>query len=217
MRTCWALSQGARGLVTAGARSSPQALIVAAIAKELRIPARIHVPSGEDTESIVQARELGAKIIKHRPGYNSVIIARARRDSENTGFKEIPFGMQSRYAIRQTAAQVKNLPIGQIKRLIVPVGSGMSLLGIIQGLQDLGANVPILAVWVGADPKRRLSAFCPDWRDRIELVKSDYKYDKYLDKQIGPIDLDPIYEAKLVKYLRPGDLFWLVGIRGYFR
>jgi len=35
-RTCWAMSQGAPGLVTASTRTSPQANIVAHVAKALR-------------------------------------------------------------------------------------------------------------------------------------------------------------------------------------
>jgi hypothetical protein len=39
-RTCWAMGQGASGLVTASSRSSPQANIAAHVAKALGVPCR---------------------------------------------------------------------------------------------------------------------------------------------------------------------------------
>ena len=42
-RTCWAMGQGASGLVTASSRSSPQANIAAHVAKALGVPCRVHV------------------------------------------------------------------------------------------------------------------------------------------------------------------------------
>ena len=47
VRTCWHLAQGAKGLVTAGSRQSPQVNIVAHIAKKLNIPSRVHMPRGK--------------------------------------------------------------------------------------------------------------------------------------------------------------------------
>ena len=62
-RTCWAMGQGAPGLVTAGSRSSPQANIVAHVAKALGVPCRVHVPAGKLGPELVAAQAAGAVVI----------------------------------------------------------------------------------------------------------------------------------------------------------
>lgn len=215
-RTCWYLAnQGnKKGLVTAGSRSSPQVNIVAHIARSLRIPCHIHTPSGELLPEVDDAVKAGAKICQHKAGYNNVIIARAREDAEKNGFTLIPFGMECNEAVNQTKRQVQDIPF-EVKRIVVPVGSGMSLAGILHGLLESETNIPILGVRVGADPVKRLDKYAPyKWRFQCELVKSKYDYhQEYSNPYLDHIKLDPIYEAKCLDYLREGDLLWVVGIR----
>lgn len=126
VRSCWALAQGATGLVTAGSRASPQVNIVAHIARRLGVPCAVHTPAGEPSPEVADALACGAMRVEHRPGYNSVIIARAREDAAARGWTEIPFGMECQEAVKQTRQQVANVP-ADVRRLVVPVGSGMSL------------------------------------------------------------------------------------------
>ena len=62
---------------------------------------------------------------------------------------------------------------------------------------------------------------------RLEYGELDATHDEALDvvdveafvqpvhqERLGGLALDPYYEAKCVPYLRPGDLFWVVGRRG---
>lgn len=216
VRTCWHLAQGAKGLVTAGSRSSPQVNIVAHIAAALGIPCRVHTPTGALSPEVSQARDCGAEVVQHKAGYNNVIIARARADAEARGWTEIPFGMECWEAIRQTAGQFRKtiLPDG-VQRIVIPVGSGMSLAGLIEGMEAAKVDLPILGVCVGADPRARLDRYAARWRAmRIELIKSPLKYDQEASlRRIGDVVLDSIYEAKCLPFLRPGDLFWLIGIR----
>lgn len=214
-RTCWALAQGAKGLTTAGSRHSPQAAIVARVARRLGIPCAVHVPTGEETAEMRDAVGAGAQVVQHRPGYNSVIIARAREDAAARGWLAIPFGMDSPAAVEQTAAQVPDtLPPG-VKRIVVPVGSGMTLAGILHGLLARGHQVPVLGVVVGADPTSRLDASAPaGWRDMVTLVPSGVPYGTPpATCRLGDLDLDPVYEAHAAQHLVPGDLLWVVGIR----
>lgn len=215
VRSCWSLSQGAKGLVTAGSRSSPQANIVAHIAKRLGVPARVHTPEGLLSPELRSAQAAGAEVIQHRAGYNNVIIARAREDAEARGWTEIPFGMECYEAVEQTKAQVPaTLPPG-VERLVVPVGSGMSLAGILMGLEEQGIEVPILGVVVGADPRDRLEEYAPPgWEDKVDLVDSGLDYHASAgETRLGEIELDPHYEAKCLPFLADGDLLWIVGIR----
>lgn len=212
-RTCLALAQGATGLVTAGSRASPQCNIVAQVAKLLGVPCRVHTPQGELSPEVLAARAAGAEVIQHRAGYNSVIIARARADAASLGWAEIPFGMECAEAIAQTRAQVRDIPVG-VKRIVMPVGSGMSLAGVLHGLQDAGLSIPVLGISVGADPTKRLNTYAPrGWRALAELRKSGSDYHAAARGAFAGARLDPYYEAKCLPHLLPGDLFWIVGIR----
>jgi len=214
VRTCWSLAQGATGLVTAGSRSSPQVNIVAQIARKLGIPCRVHTPTGELSPEVRTAEMAGAEIVQHKAGYNNVIIARAREDAKTTGWREIPFEMECQEAIDATAAQVENIP-SEAKRIVIPVGSGMSLAGLLHGLIRYGKRIPVIGVIVGADPTDRLDKYAPKkWREMVDLVKSDLKYDEYAKQTtIEGLELDPIYEAKCIPFIKPDDLLWVVGIR----
>jgi hypothetical protein len=214
VRSCWHLSQGAPGLVTAGSRASPQVNIVAHIAKRLGIPCRVHTPTGDLSPEVREAKSLGAEVIQHKAGYNNVIIARAREDAARLGWRDIPFGMECHEAVRQTQGQVDNIP-DDAKRLVVPVGSGMSLAGILTGLCRIGRSLPVLGVIVGADPRKRLARYAPaGWRKMVTLVPSGLDYHDEAPRQsIAGLSLDPIYEAKCIPFLEPGDVLWVVGIR----
>ncbi len=214
VRTCYTLSVGAPGLITAGSRSSPQVNIVAHIARGLGVPCRVHVPTGELLPELVAARDAGAEVVQQYPGYNTVIVSRAHHDATASGWTEIPFGMQCHAAVTMTSRQVANIPTG-VRRLVVPVGSGMSLAGIVRGLRDAKRRIPILGVIVGADPVRRLDAYAPaDWRSDVTLTRSERRYDApEPDSVFHGVQLDPIYEAKCIRHVRAGDCLWVVGIR----
>lgn len=210
VRTCLSLAVGAPGLITAGSRHSPQCAIVAAVAKYLGIPCRVHTPQGELGYVVQWAKDNGAEVVQHRAGYNSVIKKRAFDDSLISGWRLIPFGMECQEAVSQTKKQTINIP-AQVRRIVIPVGSGMSFAGILAGAP---VHLPVLGVAVGADPMARLKEYATCFPDpRIALVKSRHNYSEVVTASIGDIDLDPIYEAKCVEFLEPGDLFWIVGNR----
>jgi len=226
VRTCLALSRpgrkeglfyvGGSGFTTAGSRSSPQANIVAHIAQHYHLPCRVHTPTGELFPELVSAQEAGATIVQHPAGYNNVIIARAKMDASLHSWVYIPFGMECQEAVQQTSGQVRGMPT-EVKRLVVPVGSGMSLSGILHGLERFKRRVPVVGVMVGADPTKRLNAYAPlQWRSMVSLVPSgsDYHQQGKTGVAFRGITIDPGYEAKCVPFLQPGDAFWIVGIRG---
>ncbi len=224
VRTCWNLAQGSKGLITAGSRASPQVNIVAHIAARLGIPCRVHTPSGEPSPEVQAAIDVGAELEQHTPGHNSVIVARARADwIQHSGWTEIPFGMECQAAVQATAKQLDNLIVNNavlMRRIVVPVGSGMSLAGILHGIVKHGLEwpllgTPVIGVIVGADPTKRLDKYAPpNWRDLVQLVKSelDYHAPAPITTWQG-VKLDPHYEAKCLPFMEPGDLLWCVGLR----
>jgi 1-aminocyclopropane-1-carboxylate deaminase/D-cysteine desulfhydrase-like pyridoxal-dependent ACC family enzyme len=215
VRSCLILAQNSTGLVTAASRSSPQGHIVAAIARGLRVACRIHTASGARTPEMERALESGAKIIQHRAGYSSVVQARAREDAAARAWTLIPFGMESQVSIDLTARQMINIP-GATKRLVVPVGSGMTLAGILWGLKSLRRKLPVVGVLVGADPTRRLDRWAPsDWRKKVKFCDSRGDYAKPAAQlSWSGIPLDPLYEAKCIPFLQRADCLWIVGHRG---
>jgi 1-aminocyclopropane-1-carboxylate deaminase/D-cysteine desulfhydrase-like pyridoxal-dependent ACC family enzyme len=214
-RACFVISQSARnGLVTACSRHSPQADIVASIATHLQLRSWIHTPAGTVTEELRLAVRHGAQTTAHKAGYNSVIIARARADAENRRATLIPFGMESREAVECTAHQTENLP-HEARRIVVPVGSGLTLAGILVGLTERRRRVPVLGIVVGADPHRRLDRWAPaGWRHTTNLVRSELPYHRSAPiTELSGVPLDPIYEAKCLPFMKRGDCFWIVGHR----
>lgn len=213
-----ALKDGLTGLVTAGSKKSPQIQIVSFIAKHYGVPFHAHCPQGELGQELEVAKENGAEIFQHRAGYNNVIIKRARDDAEAMGFAEIPFGMECWEAVYQTALQVKSLiepyKEGKFSRIIMPVGSGMSLCGVMWGMLYWGIDVPLVGVQVGGQYEKRLKTYAPEEGIDFKVVKSTYDYHKYYENnQIGDLKLDPIYEAKCMDFIQDGDLLWVVGVR----
>lgn len=218
-RTCYALikqgqKNGDLGVVTAGARQSPQIQIVANIAQGLGLKCRVHTIRGSLTEELTDAVKHGADVVVHDDTWhNNVIISRATVDAQESGYTDVPFGMECWEAVRQTMNQVQNIP-KEVKRIVVPVGSGMSFAGILWGLKRLNRKIDVLGVQVGANPYPRLQKYAPNsWRNMVTMVKSETPYHTYIDAKVGDVQLDPVYEAKCYEYLEEGDLLWIVGIR----
>ena len=208
------IEDGYKTIVTAGSRQSPQCEIVSYICKELGVECKVFMPFGGNTSVIDHIEALGnTEIIRVRPGYNNIIVARAREYSENRGCGYVPFGMECPENVEATAKQVQNIP-EECKRIVITVGSGMSFSSLVTGMFRYGIDKPILGVRVGKDPTKIIEKYAEglQYMD-YEIVQSDFDYH---DSVIGYVDdyqLDPIYEAKCREFLRPGDLLWVVGKR----
>jgi len=201
------------GVTSVGGRRSSLLPIVARIAERQGISCRLHTASGESTPEIEIAELHGATIVRHKPGYGSVIAARARIEAEQSEFTYVPYYLECEQARNATRGQVKELPIG-IKRIVVPVGSGMTLAGILYGLFDLHLQIPVVGISVGVNVRKRLNKYAPPfWRRMLSIidVTGRWKYGTEVDSELDGIPLNGNYEAKCVDYLKPGDLFWIVG------
>ena len=214
VRACQLIAAGAKGLTTASHRSSPQQCIVAVVAKHLGVPCVIHTAAGEPTNQQEFALAAGAEYRRYKAGYSNVISARANECAAKENLKLIPFGMESLHQIRGTAAQVANLPAADFKRIVIAMGSGMSVAGVLLGLEQRGIKKPVLGVRIGADPAKVVNKYIsPSSRRLLEIVQPDAKYSDKVDASIGGIILDQVYEAKTAEFLEAGDLLWVVGVR----
>lgn len=198
-----------KGLTLYTARNSVTPSTAGAVCSAYGISLCIHTAAAREgfAESFASAIRNGAQVIEHRPGYMSVLAARAREQAEVDGFMLVGLGLDFSPAVAETAKQVQNLPRG-IKRVVTAVGSGHMLEGVLQGLNDLGIMVPVLGVCVGKVPPTSMFADSPL---AIELVDIGSDFDKPATEcKLGDLELNPYYEAKCLKYLQPGDLFWVV-------
>lgn len=202
-----------RGIVGWGGRFSTTGLAMGAAALEHDAVAEFHCPSGAMTDEMRRADALGVKIVQHRPGYLTTCYARARASASSQGFA---LGLLRPEAFDAVAAQVANLrdldPAPT--RVVVACGGYVLLTGIVLGLRAYEVPLPVLAVQVGAAPPRPGTFMGDVIRDpRVTHVQSAEPYAQPRLAELDGITLDPLYEAKLVPFLEPGDLIWISGCR----
>lgn len=208
------VEQGYNTIVTAGSRQSPQCEIVSYICEELDLQCKVFMPRGADTSVISHIKEnKNTEIIRCTCGYNNVIIANARDYAINRECGYVPFGMECAENVEVTSKQVQNIP-DEVKRIVIPVGSGMSFSSVVTGMTRYEIGKPLLGVRVGKDPKKIIEEYAEgiEFMD-YEIVQSDIGYHNAVDAWVGEVNLDPIYEAKCREYLQEGDLLWIVGHR----
>lgn len=215
-RVMFALAEArsAEGIITAGARNSPQIERAALVAASLGIGCRVHVPAGADTPEIATCLQAGAEVVRHQAGRLSVLRARFRDDTAAyPDWLAVPFGMGLDEYVDDVAAQVRDLP-DDVDRIVVPCGSGATLAGVVRGLRKLGSSLRVVGVTLGHDPSEYLDRFEPDWRNYVTLVASEGDFeDPAPTTVLEGLRLDSRYEAKCLPHLQAGDLLWCVGIR----
>src|SRR5699024_6931113 len=131
---------------------SPQCEIVSYICESMGIDCKVFMPFGGNT-SVIDHIEKNSRteVIRVRPGYNNVIIARAREYAENRNYGYVPVGMECAENVTITSEQVQNIP-SEVERIVITVGSGMSFSSLITGMTKYGIYKPVLGVRVGKDP-----------------------------------------------------------------
>lgn len=215
-RALFTAADGAAGIVTAGARISPQLERAALVAHALGLPARLHTGWGQDTAETALATEAGAVLLRHRPARLSVIRARYRDDAQRltaAGWACMPFGMDHPVYLAQVAEQAARLPRTGVCRVVVPVGSGMTLAAVVRGLDTADHTAQVLGIRVGGDPTNVLDRYTPSWRRRARVIASGQDFATRVVNRLGTLALDPHYEAKALPHLRAGDVLWTVGLR----
>lgn len=216
-----AKEQGYKDIITTGSRFSPQCEIVSCICEMEGLNAHIVMPSGEETKVMKTVRNNphSELITPYKGGYQSTLNAYCRKLADLKGYYLVPFGMQCEKNVHLVAKQCENIP-KEVKRIVVPVGSGMSLCGVLQGLVNFHRlDIEVIGVQAGGNPFKIIQAFKPKF---VQLPK--YKIESFMPEAspsqryhtvtsnfIGDLKLDPIYEGKCKDFIQKGDLFWVVG------
>lgn len=209
-RIAYHMSLGQNGIVTCGSRDSVQVTAFAKVCDVLNTPCYVHIPKGKVTNSIQQLEETNCKIIREKVGHNNVLNAHARDNAKEMGYKFVQLGMLCEEAYQLIGENAKLIIpyINKIKRIVIPVGSGTTMIGMCNALAQHKINVPVLGVMTGMDATKNIKK---DVRyDNYKLVKSKESYHEKSDSVFCGIKLNPTYEAKCAPYLQVGDLFYIV-------
>ena len=209
-RTARAL--GIEELCSAHDRNSSVPGMLARVCRHYGVSLRLWLPAAKDPLPPVfaEAKQCGAVLEEVRPGYMSVRQKRMRDYAEASGGRATILGIGLNWrgcGIAETQAAAANVAAlharGAIRRVVCPVGSGGMLAGIAAGL---GPACPILGVCVGGTPA---ATYPPN----VTLVAATKPFHADVRAAIGPISLDPAYEAKCAEFLQAGDLLWIVAHR----
>lgn len=209
------IEKGYKEFVTAGSRMSPQCELISCLCENMGVKCHLFMPRGKDTSVILNINKNKLSTIhRTKVGYNSVIVKWSKDFAEENNFYYIPFGMECEENINITMHQVLNIPDG-IKRIVMPVGSGMSFVSVLNGLEYYNRHdISVVGVSVGKDVQKTLDKYLNAPNISYQIVKSKSSYEKEASEyMIGDLELDKIYEAKCLPYLNDGDLLWVVGKR----
>ncbi len=209
-RIAYEMSKGQKGIVTCGSRESIQTVAFAQVCDILNIPCEIHIPKGKDTDSILKLENTNCNIIREKVGYNNVLNAHARDNAKNKGYKFVQLGMLCDEAYTLIGQNVDLIIsyLHDIKRIVIPVGSGTTLIGIANELYHRGIDIPILGVMCGMDATKNIIK--NTYNNNVSLVKSNVKYHVEKNVEFYGINVNPIYEGKCISCLKDGDLFYIV-------
>ena len=221
------IAKGYDTFVTSGSRYSPQCLIISNLCEYYKVKCHVFMPLGDDTK-VITALKNNANTTLHQPyrqgSFQNVLNSLADKYAKEVGGCLIPFGMRDRRNIEAIAKQCENIP-DVCKRLVVPVGSGMTLCGILHGLAQIErTDIKVVGVITGGKPQETLDKFAPKplligkpvpkyeliWYGGENIIPRN-RYFMRTDYKIGDVQLDPIYEGKCFEVLLPNDLFWIVG------
>lgn len=203
---------GCRHLIGYGGRRSTTAAAMAAVGRHTGTPVMFHTASGGETVEMRFAEKLGAKVVRHTPGYLTVVRSRAALAAKK---RNVPCGLAHSPAIAAIAAQTANLTTKSRRpaRVVLAVGGGVVLAGVVAGLMA-SRPIPVLGVVVGAPPDRDfLTVHARGWEQWVTFVTAEESYQTEVTAMIGDVPLDPLYEAKTTPYLQAGDLLWVSGLR----
>lgn len=211
--------------------NSAMAIYVAATAHQQGMEGIVYTAGRKKrTDATKYAAEMGAEIVEVKPGYLSLIRARARARTIELG-DVVKWSPQA--AIEDTIRQCENIPEG-VKRIIVPTGSGLTAAGILARMAmrnysfnhgSVATGHPPIVVIVSTSSManelmilKRAHAATGD-RRLINHVGHEFipPTSSYNDHEIAELPdgtpLDPYYSAKAFKYLQPNDMLWPVGLR----
>lgn len=172
---------------------------IAVVCKLMRKRCQIHVPKRtKETKPTKLAREHGAEVINHVPGYLSVCEARAVRLAEQSGYTVLPFGLDDPRFIEALADIASSMPVHPDEVWSV-AGSGV----LQRALQLAWPRARFFAVQIGKVPDAG--------RADVHIAPEKFEQPAAVQPPFPSVDY---YDAKawafVKKHATKGALFWNV-------
>tara|TARA_A100001035_G_scaffold265956_1_gene248575 strand:+ start:1834 stop:2676 length:843 start_codon:yes stop_codon:yes gene_type:complete len=218
---------------TASSIHSPQAVIVSKVAEEFGLKSIIGfgnttVEKALKKKPMKMCADLGSEmvVLSESQGFNNVLYANLNKLAEERPMFKVLFGYAAqRYRssiIGRIAEQIENV---ECDTLYVPLGSGMTFTGIIEGVRLFQKQFKVVALQpFGYDRRKDIHKNLEgmEWDYEYEYHMGDYPYNKLLQKNVG-FELDMFYESKsfeMMQELMTKDeksCFWCIGNSNYIR
>ena len=212
-------------IATASSIQSPQAPIVSKVAEEFGLKSIIGfgnstIEKATRHKAMSWCQDLGSELIvlSKSQGFNNVLYYNLNKLNESRKFFPILFGYAAQKyresIITRIAEQVQNV---ECDVLYVPVGSGVTLTGILEGVLKYSKKFRVVALQpFGHDRRKSIHANLesPSWEYSYDWKEGNYGYGKLLKKNVG-FELDMIYESKAFDMIEfnkeENSCFWVIG------
>ncbi len=218
-------------IATASSIASPQAPIVSRVAKEFGLKSIIGYGNSKNPTAQLAMAEcdyLGSELIQlsKTQGFNTVLYSKLKKLNQERPFFSVLFG----YAVHthresivdQIADQIENVDCDV---LYVPMGSGVTLTGILEGRAKHDKQFKIVGLQpFGYDRGKSVESMLGrplDW-DNFTQHLGGFSYHRLVKKNVG-FELDMIYESKsfmmMERFMDPKqtNCFWVIGNSNYIR
>jgi 1-aminocyclopropane-1-carboxylate deaminase/D-cysteine desulfhydrase-like pyridoxal-dependent ACC family enzyme len=170
--------------------------------------------------ALLEARSLGAELLPLKPNHVDISVAQARRVVCARGGVMLPFGLECDDAVDSVAEEARRTPLQYVQgaTLVVCCGSGVTLAGLLKGLN--GAPARIVGVSSGrsiARIRRCLDRYLDGLPLCVEFVPAAVPY-AVRSSWPCPFPAHPNYDRKVWQYLEEHldeytdpILFWNIG------
>ena len=216
---------------TAASVHSPQSPIVSRVAKEFGLKSIIGfgnttVEKALKHNMMQKCKELGSELVVlcETQGFNNVIYSKLHKLSETRPMFKILFGYAAQShresIVTRIAEQIENVDCDV---LYVPVGSGVTLSGILEGARMYQKKFKIVGLQpFGHDRRKSIHTILEGmtWEYEYDWIMGKYAYNKLFKKNVG-FELDMVYESKsydMIKFNKDEkSCFWCIGNSNLFR
>src|SRR5262249_10969920 len=139
-----------------------------------------HLKNGSVPAPMRVAHELGAEIVPMRGNHVSICFAQAAKIVARKGGVMIPFGVDCSEPVDAIAAEARRVPAALLCRgtLVVSCGSGVTLAGLLRGLDPLPQRViGVSAGRSSAKIRACLRKYLRTVPDQVTIIPAGMPYD----------------------------------------
>lgn len=193
--------------------NSAMSIYVASTAKRLNTKGIIYTAHRKvKSDAIKYAVAMGAEVNEMTPKQGHYLNNLQRHARQRAIDLKNYVAWDRRAALQDTIDQCTNIP-ENIRRIIVPTGSGLTAHGIILALQAMGRDhIDVIIVKSSMMEIKFTAPAC--FYSGIKIIQPTYPYDTPVVVSLPDgTPLDPFYAAKAWVCMQPNDLFWPPGLR----